>query len=264
LILLLWQHSPEKQLLAAFLVYYSSVLSSAQRIIYYLRQNLYISIINLFLLLMLLSIRILFAAAITISALSANASTHTVSVGNNFYSPANLSINVGDQVYFVWATGSHPTMSDSSPAAFAPFSMDINNRIRIITFNTVGTFPYHCMSHAYYSSGSNSYVGQVGTIVVNAIIPTSINSGVLSATLKIYPNPSRGLVTVRFDQETGQDYKLRLNNIIGEEIRTVALKPELTAAGLPLDLSDLPAGMYFYTLLADDKVVATKRLVLHN
>ena len=80
----------------------------------------------------------------------------------------------------------------------------------------------------------------------------------------MYPNPSRGQVTVQFNQKAGADYKLRLSNIIGQEIRTVALRPELTAAGLPLDLSDLHSGVYFYSLLVDGKVTSTKRLVLQN
>ena len=61
-----------------------------------------------------------------------------------------------------------------------------------------------------------------------------------------------------------QEMRLRVSNIIGQEIRSIALKPELTTAGLPVDLSDLHAGVYFYSLLVDGKVVSTKRLVLQN
>ena len=39
-------------------------------------------------------------------------------------------------------------------------------------------------------------------------------------------------------------------------MRTVALRPELSAAGLPLDLSELRAGVYFYSLLVDGKVAS--------
>ncbi|MBF9236286.1 T9SS type A sorting domain-containing protein [Hymenobacter sp. BT683] len=86
----------------------------------------------------------------------------------------------------------------------------------------------------------------------------------LTSELNVYPNPSRGQITVQLTQKSGIDYKLRLSNIIGQELRIIALKPELTSAGLPVDISDLRAGMYFYSLLADGKVVATKRLVLQD
>jgi hypothetical protein len=94
--------------------------------------------------------------------------------------------------------------------------------------------------------------------------PAAADSRASLSILNVYPNPSRGQITVQLSQRASADYKLRLSNIIGQELRTIALKPELTAAGLPIDLSDLRAGMYFYSLLVDGKVVTTKRLVLQN
>ncbi|WP_375415891.1 T9SS type A sorting domain-containing protein [uncultured Hymenobacter sp.] len=83
-------------------------------------------------------------------------------------------------------------------------------------------------------------------------------------TLSLFPNPSQGLITVRLmGPQLGPYYQLRLRNIIGQEVRTIALRPELMGAtGLPLDLSDLPAGLYFYSLLVDNRAVLTKRLTL--
>ena len=102
----------------------------------------------------------------------------------------------------------------------------------------------------------------VGVINVSAAplatVPTA-SAGVLN----LYPNPSRGAVTVTLtEQLTGPAYKLRLRNIIGQEVRTVALHPQLSRVGVNLDLSDLPAGLYFYSLLVDNKAVLTKRLTL--
>ena len=62
----------------------------------------------------------------------------------------------------------------------------------------------------------------------------------------------------------GNDYKLRLSNIIGREVRTVPVRPEAAEGGMTLNLADLPSGMYFYSLLQNDKVLSTKRLVLQN
>ena len=104
-----------------------------------------------------------------------------------------------------------------------------------------------------------------GLIVVTQRVATAtLNANAAGIALSVYPNPSRGQITVKLDQKAGQSYQLRLSNIIGQEIRTVALRPELTPTGLPLDLSDLHAGMYFYSLLVDGKVMSTKRLVLQN
>ncbi|WP_167856938.1 T9SS type A sorting domain-containing protein [Hymenobacter aquaticus] len=82
--------------------------------------------------------------------------------------------------------------------------------------------------------------------------------------LSVYPNPSKGLVMVTLEQKPAENYKLRFSNIIGREVRIITLRPELSQEGTAVNLSDLPAGVYFYSLLINDKVVSTKRLVLQN
>jgi len=189
----------------------------------------------------------------------------TIRVGNNWYRKPGVtsgdsdvsSINPGDQITFVWVAGFHPTQSDSSPQAWTTFTPSASLPSTVITFNTLGVFPYHCLAHG--APG----LGQFG--IINVVTPTAtLDPRLAAAVLNVYPNPSRGQVTVQLNQKAGADYKLRLNNIIGQEIRTLALKPELTAAGLPLDLSSLPLGVYFYTLLVDGKAISTRRLVLQN
>lgn len=210
-----------------------------------------------------------FLAALALMALSLTptfAANITILVGDNYYrGPGNTTldrdirtINVGDVVTWSYVgRSSHPTMSDSSPAAWATFPMNSANTTFSRTFSTVGTFPYHCTAHG--APG----VGQYGVITV-AVATATLDPRAAGIDLAVYPNPSRGQVTVQLNQKVGADYKLRLSNIIGQEIRTVALKPELTTTGLPLDLSDLRAGLYFYSLLVDGKVTTTKRLVLQN
>lgn len=100
--------------------------------------------------------------------------------------------------------------------------------------------------------------------VANYTAP-SLTARALAPVLSVYPNPARGQVTVSVSQlVTKNDLKLRLSNIIGREIRTVAMRPEATEGGMSINLSDLPAGMYFYSLVQNDKVLSTKRLVLQN
>jgi plastocyanin len=207
-------------------------------------------------------------AMLVMSLVTAFAANITIQVGDNFYrGPGNTTgsadirtITVGDVVTWTYVgQSSHPTMSDSSPAAWALFQMNASSTTFSRTFNTVGTFPYHCTAH-----GGVGF-GQYGVLTVQAASPTAtLDSRTAGIEVSVYPNPSHGQVTVKLDQKPGQDYKLRLSNIIGQEIRTIALKPELTAAGLPLDLSDLRTGVYFYSLLVDGKVATTKRLVLQN
>ncbi len=188
----------------------------------------------------------------------ARAADFTISVIDNEYTNGTITIKAGDAVTWDYATGnsSHPTMSDSSPAAWDTFPLNSTNRTKKIIFTTAGVYPYHCMVHGSATGGMR------GVITVQAT-PTATEDARLTAlALNIFPNPSRGFVTVQLRQKPGPDYKLRLSNVIGQEIRSLALRPDLTVAGLPLNLSDLPGGVYFYSLVVDGKVASTRRLVL--
>jgi len=81
-------------------------------------------------------------------------------------------------------------------------------------------------------------------------------------TLTVYPNPSRGQLTVQAMGLSGQGYKFRLANVLGREVRLLSFRPEQASEALAVDLNGLPAGLYFYSLLVNDKIVSTKRLTL--
>ena len=194
---------------------------------------------------------------------SAFAATITVQVGDNFYRAADGTTTIRmaptDVLEFRYVgASSHPTMSDSAPAAWPIFQMNAANTVKSFPAGsfTAGTYPFHCTAHG------TATAGQRGTLIVST--PTATIDPNLAAALAVYPNPSHGQVTVQLTSKAGADYKLRISNIIGQEVRTVALRPELSAAGLPLDLSELRAGIYFYSLLVDGRVAVTKRLVLQN
>ena len=194
----------------------------------------------------------------------ARAANVTIVVTDNNYTPNVVSIAVGDTVTWNYATGnsSHPTMSDSSPAAWDTFPL-MPGTSKKIRFAAVGVYLYHCILHGAYVNGVP--IGMYGSIKVNpATVTATEDARPTALALNLFPNPSRGFVTVQLRQKPGPSYQLRLNNIIGQEIRSVALRPDLSAAGLPLDLSSLPGGLYFYSLLVDGKVASTKRLVLQN
>lgn len=204
-------------------------------------------------------------ATLLLSGGAAFAANITVMVGDNFYTGPDgtntIRMTQTDVLVFQYVgASSHPTMSDSAPQAWATFPMNAANLTKTFAANTfaVGNYPFHCTAHG------GPGVGQFGTLIVTGTATATFNARAAGLELSVYPNPSHGQVTVQLNQKAGTDYKLRLSNIIGQEIRTVALRPELTAAGLALDLSELHAGVYFYSLLVDGKVTSTKRLVLQN
>ncbi len=104
----------------------------------------------------------------------------------------------------------------------------------------------------------------IGSITVSNATLATLDAKAAGTALSVYPNPSKGLVVVTVNQKVGPEYKLRLTNVLGREIRSFTLRPEASNTGMPLNLSDLPSGMYFYSLVQNDKVVSTKRFVLQN
>ena len=96
-------------------------------------------------------------------------SSHIVNAGNYYYTPAVLSINVGDTVYFLNDGGYHNVNFDISsitgqsynnPVSFvtAPTS---GANIAVYVFDVAGTYQYDC------SVGAHAVNGMVGTIEVN-------------------------------------------------------------------------------------------------
>jgi hypothetical protein len=83
-------------------------------------------------------------------------------------------------------------------------------------------------------------------------------------TVSAYPNPSRGVTTLSLSQAGSDNYKIRISNTIGKVVRTIDLKDLNESSEVTLDLSHLPAGIYFYSLLVNEKMTETKRLVLQR
>ncbi|RTQ49170.1 T9SS type A sorting domain-containing protein [Hymenobacter gummosus] len=210
--------------------------------------------------------RLFTAASLVLVQTAAWAAMVTVQVRNNDYVPQTVNIRPGDVVRFQWIEGTHPTVSDSSPAAFQPFTPSSAQPTQDVTFNTAGVFDYHCTAHGVAGTGGQIGLGMAGRVNVTPATPVQEATKLAASLLNVYPNPSRdGRVTVALGElKTGQAYKLRVTNIIGREVQALTLRPEALTTGQPLDMSALPAGLYFCTLLSNDKVLATKRVTLQN
>ena len=81
--------------------------------------------------------------------------------------------------------------------------------------------------------------------------------------INAYPNPARGYTRLTLTQSGGDNYKVRISNTIGRVIYTKDLAAT-EAKEITLDMSPYPAGVYFYSLLVNDKTVETKRLILQK
>ncbi len=104
--------------------------------------------------------RVLMTALAVVAAASCSSHTaptiHTnqVSVQDNFFTPQQVTVAVGDSVTFTWAGAvQHNVTFNDGPASV---SQQTGTYKRV--FTATGTYPYHCTIHGLSMSG---------TIVVN-------------------------------------------------------------------------------------------------
>ncbi len=101
---------------------------------------------------------------------AARATTFDVTVGPGFdlvFSPSSVTINVGDQVRWTWASDGHSTTSGSPGMPNGIWDSGIHNHGATFThtFSSAGTFPYYCTPHG-------GCCGMVGTVMVVNASPT--------------------------------------------------------------------------------------------
>lgn len=115
--------------------------------------------------------------------------------------------------------------------------------------------------YPYSFTANSSNTSMLGVSLHNSVI--TWDEGKLKASLNAYPNPAKGKFTISLSQASKASYKITLSNTIGQVIKTIVI-PESAQNnnGFEFDLSDKPAGVYFYSLIVNDKMVETKRLIL--
>ena len=79
--------------------------------------------------------------------------------------------------------------------------------------------------------------------------------------LSIYPNPSRDVFNVRFTSEDVQDLRVRIMNIIGEELINENLEQFVGEYTKQIDLTNNAKGIYFLEIETIDGVI-NKKLIL--
>jgi hypothetical protein len=90
--------------------------------------------------------------------------------------------------------------------------------------------------------------------------PLGIGNAGSNAALSAYPNPASAKVTVDFSVAGNATAKVVLRNILGETVNEIAA----TAGKVTFDVSQLNAGIYFYSLVVNGESVATKKLVVRH
>ena len=91
-------------------------------------------------------------------------SARTIQVRNNEFEPSVITVNVGETVTWVWASGSigpHNVQPDDGVTPGRSGNVEFGPKTYSFTFNQVGDFRYYCQQH-----GGLNGVGMAGRVIV--------------------------------------------------------------------------------------------------
>ena len=176
--------------------------------------------------------------------------THTVNTGSYYYTPTNLTVQVGDSVIWINDGGLHDVNGNINSITNQPFSNPVtfdspstNTAGAIIfafKFTVAGTYNYDC------SVGSHAANGMVGSVIVT---DPSTNTNTLNTSYLIYPNPTFDFVFL--SGITGKSLTM-VYDITGKLLQSTSSKK--------IDLLSYPNGLYILNVHAD-KSITTHRII---
>jgi plastocyanin len=172
--------------------------------------------------------------------------THDVSVANFSFTPAQLTIKVGDTVKWTNNGGSHSVVADDN--SFTSGAVSSSAWVFEHTFNSAGSNPYYCGQH-----GGPGGVGMSGVITVEAA--TDVNDKNFSIDQyrlnQNFPNPFNPATIISYYLPKTSQVLLKVYDTIGNEVATLVHK-EQSAGSYEINFSatHLSSGIYIYKLQA--------------
>lgn len=154
----------------------------------------------------------------------------------------------GTDLTYQWRKGSTNLVNGGSISGATSASLTINP----VTLSDFGTDYNVVVSGA----GSPSVTSDNATLAPCVVGLESFEANEISAV--IFPNPFSTSLTIQLNEESGANQiSFILYNILGEAVMTQSLTPGLTT----FDVSDVQTGVYFYTIIVDNQVLQTGKLI---
>lgn len=195
---------------------------------------------------------------VMMSGISFSQTTYDVTVSNFSFSPAELTITVGDAVRWTNVSGTHNVVADDNSftsGSPAPAPWDYTH-----TFTSTGNNPYYCLPH-----GGPGGQGMSGVVVVqNAVSVPEDEIFANEFELKQnYPNPFNPSTRISFAIPNASFVNLKVYDTIGNEI-AVVVNEEKQAGNYSVDFNanDLTCGIYFYQIRAGSFIETRKMTLL--
>lgn len=189
------------------------------------------------------------------------AAQYTITTVGNTYSPATLTVNVGDEVTLI-VTPNHPTSQVSQTTwnanGTATVSGGWGTKTSAYTFTatTPGNIYYVCNFHVGMGMKGMITVQQVNGLAQNAISLQNVS---------VFPNPSSEKINVSLASKQNSNAAFTLYSLTGEKVAVLANNQAVIAGDNSVELA-LPAGLsngnYFLEITSGSFKTVKKIIVL--
>lgn len=198
---------------------------------------------------------------LSIISLSINATTYTINISGFTYSPATLTVNIGD-VVTISANPNHPLLEVDQATWTANGTSTLSTGFGKQTTNY--TYTVTSTNSMYYVCEFHAGMGMKGKIDVSIATKLNENSSA-SNKLSIFPNPVRDNFTIKYNAVKIGKMNAKLFSITGQEVANLLQDKviELGDVVFKLSLAELllPKGLYLLEINADDKKSIHKIIV---
>jgi len=180
----------------------------------------------------------------------ARATVHEVLVQSMTFSPADLQIEVGDTVHWVWEIGIHTVTSGASCTSDGLFDAPLSGTDPefSFTFDDPGFIDYFCTPHCGF--------GMVGTIEVSGISDVSETVGATSLEGSVSPNPFIAGTDIRFSLNGSVSARIEIFDATGRhtaflgEVASTQGSHSTRWNGSRDDGTQAPSGIYYARISA--------------
>lgn len=183
-----------------------------------------------------------------------------VSVTSNVFSPANLTINVGDTVLWTNMEGTHNVNGTTNTYPDNPESfgnMVGSDWTFMHVFTVAGNYDYQCDPHVDF--------GMTGTITVETSVGIEdLTDAGIKLVRTVYPTPASDQVVVELMPEVMQysdGLSLIVLDVAGRKV--VSLK-QITGHKINMDTRNWSQGTYVFQLMSQNKVVASGSILIQK
>lgn len=122
---------------------------------------------------------------------------------------------------------------------------------------------YMFSSDSGYCAGTSGYIHRFGDYLVGTLnwenqVPRDYKL------FQNYPNPFNPSTVIKFAIPDRGIVSLKIYDILGREVRTIINNLELNGGTMTVDFdgTGLASGVYFYSLIVNDNIQATRKMVL--